>query len=39
MHLAGVDHDGVAGLSFNVPNAAPGAMRAGKHDADTKLVM
>jgi len=39
MHLAGVDHDGVAGLSFNMPNAAPRAMRAGKHDADTKLVM
>ena len=39
MHLAGVDHDRVAGVSFNVPNAAPRAMRAGKHDADAKLVM
>jgi hypothetical protein len=32
MHLAGVDHDRIAGLSFNVPDAAPGAVRARKHE-------
>src|SRR5579872_3329738 len=39
MHFTGIDHDGVTGLGFDLSDRAPGAMRAGKHDANAILVV
>jgi hypothetical protein len=39
VHLAGVHHDHVASLGFDLTDYAPRPLRAGRHDPDAKLIM
>jgi len=39
VHLAGIDHDRIARLRFDLADTAPGTMRAVRHDPDAELIM